>query len=123
MLRLPLSFRMSSISPYVSSASHMPFYNHCDQFRYSTQAPKGPDYPTPKSSHVEFYKIFGRPIAKVLLMSACTYQLAFLLWVNEETKEKKAEKAGKSLKSFRRKGLQLKVQITRRLWQLITALG
>ncbi|RKF54553.1 hypothetical protein OnM2_096041 [Erysiphe neolycopersici] len=98
MLRLQ-SYRLRTttttkiLSPGVSCTFHKPFY--CHQVQYTTPTPKESDFPpSSKSPHVEFYKFFGRPIAKVLLMSACTYQLAYLLWVNEETKERKADKVG-----------------------------
>ena len=36
-----------------------------------------------------FYKTFGRPIAKVLLVAMLTYQIVYLLWVKLESEETK----------------------------------
>ncbi|KAI9046566.1 hypothetical protein LZ554_009310 [Drepanopeziza brunnea f. sp. 'monogermtubi'] len=44
------------------------------------------------SPHIGFYKVFGRPIAKVLLMATFTYQLAYWGWVYLEKDEIKKEK-------------------------------
>lgn len=43
-------------------------------------------------SQANFYKVFARPIAKVLLMATFTYQLSYWLWVKLEKDEMKAEK-------------------------------
>ncbi|KAL1887052.1 hypothetical protein Cpir12675_006720 [Ceratocystis pirilliformis] len=44
--------------------------------RYSTERPA--------PSHTDFYKTFGRPIAKVLLIAMFTYQLLYLGWTKLE---------------------------------------
>ncbi|TAQ89795.1 hypothetical protein B7494_g1905 [Chlorociboria aeruginascens] len=44
------------------------------------------------SAHVDFYKTFTRPVAKVLLMATFTYQFAYWAWVKLEKDELKAEK-------------------------------
>ncbi|KAI1342244.1 hypothetical protein F5Y15DRAFT_335582 [Xylariaceae sp. FL0016] len=47
----------------------------------STTASKEP------SHHAQFYKTFGRPIAKTALMAILTYQLVYYLWTRLETDE------------------------------------
>ncbi|KAI1096893.1 hypothetical protein F5B19DRAFT_488099 [Rostrohypoxylon terebratum] len=44
--------------------------------------------PSPNS---QFYRTFGRPIAKVFLLAIFTYQLAYYFWVRLETDEIKSE--------------------------------
>lgn len=41
-----------------------------------------------------FYKTFGRPIAKVLLVAMLTYQMIYLLWVKLEADETKKIRNG-----------------------------
>lgn len=43
------------------------------------------------SPHVGFYKTFGGPILKVLLMATFTYQLSYWLWVKLENDEIKSQ--------------------------------
>lgn len=43
---------------------------------------------------VGFYKTFGRPVAKVLLMSTFVYQLTYWAWVKLEKEEIKVDKNG-----------------------------
>lgn len=45
----------------------------------------------PTSPHIGFYKTFGRPIMKVLLMSLGVYQLAILGWLRMEKSEERRE--------------------------------
>ncbi|SPO00721.1 uncharacterized protein DNG_03469 [Cephalotrichum gorgonifer] len=45
---------------------------------------------SPPSPHGSFYKSFGRPITKVLLIAMLTYQLIYLGWVKLEVDETKA---------------------------------
>ncbi|KAI1076254.1 hypothetical protein F5B20DRAFT_556178 [Whalleya microplaca] len=42
----------------------------------------------------QFYKTFGRPIAKVFLLAIFTYQLAYYLWVRLEHYEIKSQVQG-----------------------------
>ncbi|KAI0502978.1 hypothetical protein F5B22DRAFT_631113 [Xylaria bambusicola] len=56
----------------------------------STQAPNEPR-PTGSLDHKNFYKTFGRPIAKVFLMAIFTYQLAYYFWVRLEQNEIRSE--------------------------------
>ncbi|CAI4210491.1 unnamed protein product [Parascedosporium putredinis] len=44
----------------------------------------------PPSVHSTFYKTFGRPIAKVVLLSILTYQAVYLLWIKLEADETKS---------------------------------
>ncbi|KAI1647246.1 uncharacterized protein F4817DRAFT_365385 [Daldinia loculata] len=46
------------------------------------------------SSQAQFYKTFGRPIAKVLLVAVFTYQVAYYFWVRLEQDETRAEMRG-----------------------------
>ncbi|KAI0012865.1 hypothetical protein F4779DRAFT_567192 [Xylariaceae sp. FL0662B] len=48
----------------------------------STQAP---------SAYGQFYRTFGRPIAKAFLIAIFTYQVAYYFWVRLEQKEIKSE--------------------------------
>ncbi|PKS10723.1 hypothetical protein jhhlp_002480 [Lomentospora prolificans] len=43
----------------------------------------------PPSIHGNFYKTFGRPIAKVVLLSILTYQIIYLVWIKLEADETK----------------------------------
>ncbi|KAI1452946.1 hypothetical protein F4805DRAFT_462298 [Annulohypoxylon moriforme] len=52
-----------------------------------TQTPT-PQEPSPNS---QFYKTFGRPIAKVFLLAIFTYQLAYYFWVRLEYDEIKSD--------------------------------
>ncbi|KAI0897985.1 hypothetical protein F4806DRAFT_385689 [Annulohypoxylon nitens] len=52
--------------------------------RFSSQSQQ----PSPNS---QFYKTFGRPIAKVFLLAIFSYQLAYYFWVRLETDERKSE--------------------------------
>ncbi|KFZ17709.1 hypothetical protein V502_04442 [Pseudogymnoascus sp. VKM F-4520 (FW-2644)] len=62
----------------------------------SSQPPAG-DAPKPVSGHVNFYKTFTRPIAKVLLLATFTYQLSYYLWVKLEKDEIKSERQNEIL--------------------------
>ena len=50
------------------------------------------------SAHRGFYKQFGRPIAKVFLMSMAVYQTAYYMWLklekDEEARDQSAEIEG-----------------------------
>ncbi|KAI0885271.1 uncharacterized protein GGS22DRAFT_141491 [Annulohypoxylon maeteangense] len=54
----------------------------------SSQTPSSPQAPSPNS---QFYKTFGRPIAKVFLLAILTYQFAYYGWVRLEHGEIKSE--------------------------------
>ena len=47
--------------------------------------------PKSKSPSSEFYKTFGRPIAKVFLLAIFTYQVAYYFWVRLEQDEMKRD--------------------------------
>lgn len=52
-----------------------------------------PDPPKSASNpHRNFYKTFGRPIAKNFLIAVCTYQLLYLGWTKLESMEIKQQK-------------------------------
>ncbi|KAI2608378.1 uncharacterized protein GGS25DRAFT_273348 [Hypoxylon fragiforme] len=55
------------------------------------KTPPAPPSPEEKSINGQFYKTFGRPIAKVLLVAVFTYQVAYYLWVKLEYNEIKSE--------------------------------
>ncbi|KAI1005096.1 hypothetical protein K3495_g3121 [Podosphaera aphanis] len=54
---------------------------------YATEAP-----PKALSPHIGFYKTFGRPVAKVLLMATFVYQLTYWAWVKLEADEMKDQR-------------------------------
>ncbi|KAI1214909.1 uncharacterized protein F4807DRAFT_455360 [Annulohypoxylon truncatum] len=56
--------------------------------RFSSSQSSSPQEPSPNS---QFYKTFGRPIAKVFLLAIFTYQLAYYFWVRLEHDEIKSE--------------------------------
>ncbi|KAL5604061.1 hypothetical protein BROUX41_002050 [Berkeleyomyces rouxiae] len=58
--------------------------------RYSTEKPA--------PSHTDFYKTFGRPIAKVLLVAMFTYQLLYLGWTKLEHDDIKSTRNGEVAK-------------------------
>jgi hypothetical protein len=43
---------------------------------------------------VGFYKVFGRPIAKVFLGAVFTYQVTYWLWAKSEKEDIRAQKEG-----------------------------
>ncbi|KAI2473726.1 hypothetical protein F4781DRAFT_378575 [Annulohypoxylon bovei var. microspora] len=49
--------------------------------RFSSSQTPSPQEPSPNS---QFFKTFGRPIAKVFLLAILTYQLAYYSWVRLE---------------------------------------
>ncbi|PSK55228.1 hypothetical protein B9Z65_2617 [Elsinoe australis] len=54
-----------------------------------------PTPPPPKSNaHRNFWKSFGRPIAKVFLGAMFTYQLTYFAWLKLESIEEKFDKDG-----------------------------
>ncbi|TKA45404.1 hypothetical protein B0A55_13182 [Friedmanniomyces simplex] len=44
--------------------------------------------------HGNFYKTFGRPLAKTFLIAVATYQLLYISWLKLESMEVKREKEG-----------------------------
>ncbi|KAF4555313.1 Hypothetical protein D9617_2g052690 [Elsinoe fawcettii] len=54
--------------------------------------------PTPPPSkdnpHRNFWKSFGRPIAKVFLMAMATYQITYFTWLKLESVEERFDKDG-----------------------------
>ncbi|KAI0852228.1 hypothetical protein F5Y00DRAFT_191480 [Daldinia vernicosa] len=61
------------------------------RFSSSSPAPGGQEAPSPNA---QFWKTFGRPIAKVLLVAVFTYQLAYYGWVRLEQDETRAKIRG-----------------------------
>ncbi|KAI1367429.1 hypothetical protein F5Y08DRAFT_66799 [Xylaria arbuscula] len=63
------------------------------QARARFSSTEAPNEPRPKGSLdiKNFYKTFGRPIAKVFLMAIFTYQLAYYFWVRLEQNEIRSE--------------------------------
>ncbi|OTB05830.1 hypothetical protein M426DRAFT_319511 [Hypoxylon sp. CI-4A] len=58
----------------------------------SRQQQTQPPQPSEEQSiNSQFFKTFGRPIAKVFLVAIFTYQLAYYLWVRLEQDETKSE--------------------------------
>ncbi|OTB16870.1 hypothetical protein K445DRAFT_316376 [Daldinia sp. EC12] len=49
---------------------------------------------SPLSPQAQFYKAFGRPMAKVFLLAVFTYQVAYYFWVRLEQDEIRAEMRG-----------------------------
>ncbi|KAF3064366.1 hypothetical protein GL218_02247 [Daldinia childiae] len=67
--------------------------------RFSSSSPGGREAPSPNGgkahlSQAQFYKTFGRPIAKVFLVAVFTYQVAYYFWVRLEQDETRAEMRG-----------------------------
>ncbi|KAI1498554.1 hypothetical protein F5X99DRAFT_320042 [Biscogniauxia marginata] len=66
--------------------------------RFSSQQPSsansGSASAKPPSLNAQFYRTFGRPMAKTILLAIFTYQLAYYLWVKLEHDEIKAEMQG-----------------------------
>ncbi|KAI0119196.1 hypothetical protein F4814DRAFT_447009 [Daldinia grandis] len=59
--------------------------------RFSSSSPSGQEA---RSPNAQFYKTFGRPIAKVFLVAVFTYQLAYYFWLRLEQDETRAEMRG-----------------------------
>ncbi|KAF2480791.1 hypothetical protein BDY17DRAFT_312617 [Neohortaea acidophila] len=57
----------------------------------TSESPAAPTKPS-SSAHSNFYKTFGRPIAKNFLIALCTYQLLYLSWLKLESLEVKKSK-------------------------------
>ncbi|OBT54006.1 hypothetical protein VE04_06021 [Pseudogymnoascus sp. 24MN13] len=64
---------------------------------FASSPPPAGDAPKPVSGHVNFYKTFTRPIAKVLLLATFTYQLSYYFWVKLEKDEIKSERQNEIL--------------------------
>ncbi|KAI0840235.1 hypothetical protein F5Y06DRAFT_294905 [Hypoxylon sp. FL0890] len=62
--------------------------------RFSSSQQGQPQSPPEESINKEFFKTFGRPIAKVFLLAIFTYQLAYYFWVRLEQDEIKSEMRG-----------------------------
>ncbi|OTA79613.1 hypothetical protein M434DRAFT_402038 [Hypoxylon sp. CO27-5] len=59
--------------------------------RFSSSQQGEPSSPPEGSINKQFYKTFGRPIAKVFLLAIFTYQVAYYFWVRLEQDEIKSE--------------------------------
>ncbi|OBT45746.1 hypothetical protein VE00_03980 [Pseudogymnoascus sp. WSF 3629] len=64
---------------------------------FASSPPPTSDASKPVSGHVNFYKTFTRPIAKVLLLATFTYQLSYYFWVKLEKDEIKSERQNEIL--------------------------
>ncbi|KAI1805489.1 hypothetical protein F4811DRAFT_514995, partial [Daldinia bambusicola] len=60
------------------------------RFSSSSSSPPGAQQEA-RSPNAQFYKTFGRPMAKVFLLAVFTYQLAYYFWVRLENDEIKGE--------------------------------
>lgn len=60
------------------------------RWQSSYQPPDPPS--TTTNPHREFYKQFGRPVAKNFLIALCTYQLLYWSWLKLESLEFKKDK-------------------------------
>lgn len=61
----------------------------CIRNQSTYQPPSPPKQPNP---HGNFYKEFGRPVAKCFLIAVLTYQLLYMSWTKLESMEIKQEK-------------------------------
>ncbi|KAK6952255.1 hypothetical protein Daesc_006790 [Daldinia eschscholtzii] len=77
-----------------SSSSHYPTLLQRPWARFSSSSPAGQDPRSPNVSDAQFYKAFGRPMAKVFLLAVFTYQVAYYFWVRLEQDEIRAEMRG-----------------------------
>lgn len=70
--------------------------NHLSLRRQSTQPQYEPPSAPPQkpSQHANFYKVFGRPIAKNFLIAVAVYQAIYWSWIKLESMEVKQEKEG-----------------------------
>ncbi|KAI1138991.1 hypothetical protein F5Y05DRAFT_412857 [Hypoxylon sp. FL0543] len=55
--------------------------------RFSSSQQGQPQSPPGESLNKQFFKTFGRPIAKVFLLAIFTYQVAYYFWVRLEQDE------------------------------------
>ncbi|TGZ79303.1 hypothetical protein EX30DRAFT_373082 [Ascodesmis nigricans] len=60
-----------------------------------TNATSAPPPPKPTSQHINIYREFGRPFAKVFFMGMFTYQTLYWAWLAMERDEIKREMNGK----------------------------
>ncbi|KAK5122489.1 hypothetical protein LTR85_004073 [Meristemomyces frigidus] len=60
----------------------------------STYQPPSPPRAQQPNPHGNFYKQFGRPVAKNFLIAVLTYQVLYYSWMKLESIEVKQEKGG-----------------------------
>lgn len=60
--------------------------------RRSNATYQPPEPPKGSNRHREFYKTFGRPLAKNFLIAVVTYQILYISWLKLESFEVKKEK-------------------------------
>ncbi|GAB7345344.1 hypothetical protein MBLNU457_3696t1 [Dothideomycetes sp. NU457] len=74
------SIRVAGLRPVQKRAFSQAF------FRRQQQQPsyEPPTQPPPAPNHREFYKTFGRPMAKVFLGAMFTYQVLWICWTKLE---------------------------------------
>lgn len=104
---------LSSAASTASTRFSMRSTQCCLRQQCPSLRPQVHAYSTQKepSAHREFWKTFGRPIAKVFLMSFLTYQMAYLGWshlyfavIQEDAKgvcvqDRKPESRGRNIAS------------------------
>ncbi|KXJ93139.1 hypothetical protein Micbo1qcDRAFT_161075 [Microdochium bolleyi] len=78
-----LAMTLSTRTPSPTSSTTT---TRCARRMYSSE-----QQPKSKSPSSEFYKTFGRPIAKVFLLAIFTYQVAYYFWVRLEQDEMKRD--------------------------------
>lgn len=62
--------------------------------RQSTYQPPDPPRSEQPNAHRNFYKEFGRPVARSFLIAVATYQILYYSWSKLESMEMKREKEG-----------------------------
>ncbi|KAK3066642.1 hypothetical protein LTR53_016927 [Teratosphaeriaceae sp. CCFEE 6253] len=67
-----------------------PLYKPRHQSTY--QAPDPPQSQQKPNPHGNFYKTFGRPLAKTFLIAVATYQVLYVSWLKLESIETKRDK-------------------------------
>ncbi|KAI0379924.1 hypothetical protein F5Y04DRAFT_109638 [Hypomontagnella monticulosa] len=81
-----------SVSARLNSPSIQQLQRPCA--RFSSSPPQGQQpSPSPQqpSANTQFFRTFGRPIAKALLLAIFTYQLVFFSWQKLEYDDRKSE--------------------------------
>ncbi|KAK5004129.1 hypothetical protein LTR16_006424, partial [Cryomyces antarcticus] len=90
-LRLIPRVRVQSLRYFVSPQSSASQNTRRSSSYQPPSAP--PPASEPGNPHRSFYRLFGRPIAKVFLGALLTYQLTYWTWMKLETMEVTAQKS------------------------------
>lgn len=79
--------------PFRTLASRAPLVRQTPRRLESTYQPPTPPRETKseRSNHSDFYKTFGRPLAKNFLIAVATYQVLYFTWLKLESYETKRE--------------------------------